>query len=648
MIDYDETWALWLLFKCKGSLALSSFFWAVPAAGLASLFVWITEVDEKLLERMNHSHLSQSHIWNMLSVTLMFLIGFRTQRAIARFWEGCGLLHQMKGEWFDTCSNCVSFTISAMESKPKEVMLFRHTLVRLMSLCHASALEEISGITGAHLETIDVYGLDTKTLRYLKKCVELHNFNKVEVLVHLLQSLITRSHEEGILKVPPPILSRCYQTISRGYVHLLNTKKITHVKFPFPYAQVIAVLMFLHLFFLPFMVAAAVQSKILAPIITFVVMFGVSTLNNIAQELENPFGLDDNDLPIDDFQAEMNNCLLMLLNPNTDLIPGVSKKCKTDFDLLESGTQSTKSISTTPKRNSKKMAAAHPHRFHSQVFDRLGLTNRSSDLPIDQQITEKSGEKETKWQATGSLASCSSDGEPGTDSMPPGSPHGSSMASIAIVGDGRKISRLTSDASKQIISNSVLPLGQEHPSPPCTDRIEPPAALSIAAQESAGLVLASDQNAAYAIKDDAELIDVEITTLPPVSLSPILMREIPKRLEQVRGASSEPGMSPDLVRRMESSIDSALMEQVDDLNAALQRWTRTVENQVNNLSSVLMQTAGTVDGMADRFMEQATSASAGLSSPKPAGTTSERCMAQTSGTSREYTSASTVTGSSQL
>ena len=41
-------------------------------------------------------------------------------------------------------------------------------------------------------------------------------------------------------------------------------------------------------------------------------------------ELENPFGLDDNDLPLDHFQQEMNSCLLMLLHENSDLITATS------------------------------------------------------------------------------------------------------------------------------------------------------------------------------------------------------------------------------------------------------------------------------------------------------------------------------------
>merc|ERR1712176_1662693 len=142
-------------------------------------------------------------------------------------------------------------------------------------------------------------------------------------MLHLLQSLITDSHDKGILKIPPPILSRVYQTISRGFVNLLNAKKITDTKFPFPYVQLMTGLLLVLSLSMPFVITSIIQSKVLAAIFTFLPLFGMFALDFIAMELENPFGTDANDLPLKHFQHEMNNCLMMLLHNNTDLIAGV-------------------------------------------------------------------------------------------------------------------------------------------------------------------------------------------------------------------------------------------------------------------------------------------------------------------------------------
>ncbi|CAE7263610.1 unnamed protein product, partial [Symbiodinium sp. CCMP2456] len=159
-------------------------------------------------------------------------------------------------------------------------------------------------------------------------------FNRVEVCLHLLQTLITKALDDGVLKIPPPILSRVYQTISRGFVNLLNTKKITDTKFPYPFAQIIAVFLLVHIFLTPALISASVPHRFLAPVFTFLAVFGMFSLNFISMELENPFGLDANDLPLEHFQQEMNDCLLMLLHPNTDLVAEMDPSGKLDFKVL--------------------------------------------------------------------------------------------------------------------------------------------------------------------------------------------------------------------------------------------------------------------------------------------------------------------------
>merc|ERR1712107_295446 len=73
-----------------------------------------------------------------------------------------------------------------------------------------------------------------------------------------------------------------------------------------------------------------------APVFAFMPTFAMYSLNFIGVELENPFGSDDNDLPLEHFQHEMNSCLLMLLHPDTDLIAGLDdNRCKFDFKTLE-------------------------------------------------------------------------------------------------------------------------------------------------------------------------------------------------------------------------------------------------------------------------------------------------------------------------
>jgi predicted membrane chloride channel (bestrophin family) len=333
MIDYEEDWLVLLLFYKDGTVAVRSSLFAVPAAIFAVVLLYCDEWYPGRREDLGMFELNGSQIWNAATGVLALLLGFRTGQGFARFWEGTGLLHQMRGEWFDTVSNCVTFSISAKEKKRTAVNTFRHTLVRLMSLCHGSALEEIAS-NQIKIESIDVFGLDDGTLNHLKDCSENYGFNKVEVMLHLVQSLITKALDDGLMIIPPPIASRVYQTISRGFVNLLNAKKITDTRFPFPYAQLISLLLLLHTALTPMIMASLIKSKVLCAIFTFIPVFGMFSLNFIAMELENPFGIDDNDLPLPHFQEEMNSCLLMLLHDNTDMISTTSDDCVMDFEAL--------------------------------------------------------------------------------------------------------------------------------------------------------------------------------------------------------------------------------------------------------------------------------------------------------------------------
>lgn len=333
MIDYEEDWFSTLMFRFEGSVAPRAVVFAMPSAVLGVLLVLVDDWSPSFREDIGLLDLKFSQIWTATTGVIILMLGFRVRQALSRFWEGTSLLHQMRGEWFDTVSNCVTFSILAKEKKPEQVWDFRHTIVRLMSLAHGSALEEIAGAQ-VEFDTIDVFGLHPRMLKHVKECNETYKFNKVEVLLHSVQSLIIQASADGVLTVPPPILSRVFQTISRGFVNLLNAKKITDTRFPFPFAQLISFLLVALGVLTPLMLSTLIFNKFLIALFTFVPMFGMCCMNYIAIELENPFGLDPNDLPLGHFQTEMNSCLLLLLHPNTDIIASVGRGCIKDFEVL--------------------------------------------------------------------------------------------------------------------------------------------------------------------------------------------------------------------------------------------------------------------------------------------------------------------------
>lgn len=327
------------LFKLRGSVVPTALVWSVPSGCLAFFLCYAYNnleegVDVKADIAANSIKASQ--LWAALTAGLAFMVGFRTNKAYQRFWDGTTLLNQMFGEWFDASSCLFAFSHLPRNAKAKEVNNFRQTLVRLMSLMHGSALEEISQTDHdpEGYPCIDVGGLDYDTLKWLRDSklnTKDFGFNRVEVIIHMVQVLIVHYADTGVLKIPPPILSRVFQTISRGQVNLANCKKITMTLFPFPYAQLIKILLMVLCILTPVTMASLLEKPHWAFVFTVIPLFGFAALNLVAKELELPFGDDANDLPLLDFHTRMNQALLMLIRKESDIIAEVSDLASEEY-----------------------------------------------------------------------------------------------------------------------------------------------------------------------------------------------------------------------------------------------------------------------------------------------------------------------------
>eukprot|EP00931_Biecheleriopsis_adriatica_P090972 TRINITY_DN64883_c0_g1_i1.p1 TRINITY_DN64883_c0_g1~~TRINITY_DN64883_c0_g1_i1.p1 ORF type:complete len:482 (-),score=60.28 TRINITY_DN64883_c0_g1_i1:16-1461(-) len=329
-----------LLCMYHGSVIPKAAFCTIPSLGLTFLLSFYMD-PEDFKENLGAEMLGNSLLWAALGTCCWYLLTFRLSKAYSRFWDGTTLLNQMFGEWFDAASCLVAFSSLARRKGKRfeEVDDFRHTLARLMSLCHASALEEISNAGDDHLAypVIDIGGLDRSTLQWLVQCKfdTSLNFNRVEVILHMIQTLVVHAHDTGVLQIPPPILSRVFQTLSRGQVNLANCKKMTSTLFPFPCAQLTAVLLCFFSVSTPFIMTTVCKNSAWACVFSFLPIFGSYCINYIARELEMPFGEDPNDLPLDYFQEKMNSSLLMLIRPTTDLVPHRSEDCNKDFEVIK-------------------------------------------------------------------------------------------------------------------------------------------------------------------------------------------------------------------------------------------------------------------------------------------------------------------------
>lgn len=324
MIDYrvgkGKFGDLELLLYRAGSVFPKSFFQAIPSGVLAIVihhFFYTPDVDST----------GVGQIWFGFTFALGFLVVFRTQLAYNRYWEGATLLSRTTGQWFNATSSLFAFCAvpgdkDLADEDPKEtkarVKKFKNYLVRLMSLLHCAALQYIASMKVEDFEVFHPAGISRTSLEHLDKN---QPRERCLIILQWIQRLIMDAYADKTLIVEPPILSRVFQELAQGIVNVTDAEKLSSISFPFPYAQMLTIMLVAASIITPCFAGLLMNSVLWAVILSFLSIFALWSINDIAAEIECPFGDDTNDLPIDEVQVDMNNLLKILLQDLTQVVP---------------------------------------------------------------------------------------------------------------------------------------------------------------------------------------------------------------------------------------------------------------------------------------------------------------------------------------
>lgn len=74
-----------------------------------------------------------------------------------------------------------------------------------------------------------------------------------------------------------------------------NCLKIADVPFPLPFAQLLGLLLVAFSLLIPMYVITFTRNPVAGPLLSFMLFESIWCLNEVAKELENPFGQDTND-----------------------------------------------------------------------------------------------------------------------------------------------------------------------------------------------------------------------------------------------------------------------------------------------------------------------------------------------------------------
>lgn len=308
MIEYDQrTFAgFYVLVQCAGSVYNRR----VMIPSCLSCFLLITKkVAAEFFYDVGHAF-NHPFPYQFFAFLLGFIIVFRTNLTYSRFWQGRTAIELMSSKWSDVALQSLVFdaptAISSLEDRAH--CNFMRQLLSSLSLLHAVSLASL-GDGMNELQILD--GLNQQQVLTAMNRAQSVN-QEVAVALQWVQVLLTERMKSGGLKMDPPILSRVFQELSTGHLGYRNAQRIHHTPFPFPYVQLISTSLFFLVPLSAMMMDKYIVTWYWSVSFCFISVSAFFAVNEVAIELEDPFGSDTNDLPMEAYQREFNERLLML------------------------------------------------------------------------------------------------------------------------------------------------------------------------------------------------------------------------------------------------------------------------------------------------------------------------------------------------
>ena len=137
---------------------------------------------------------------------------------------------------------------------------------------------------------------------------------KVSLVSMWLLELISREYQVGSTgDVASPIISRLYAFVSEGLAGYNQARKIAYIPFPFPHAQITTLYLGVVDFFVaPLLMVTFVTDITLGCFLNLFSVLCFTGLHEVAREIENPFQNVPNDVPLNNYQAQFNEGLMVM------------------------------------------------------------------------------------------------------------------------------------------------------------------------------------------------------------------------------------------------------------------------------------------------------------------------------------------------
>jgi ion channel-forming bestrophin family protein len=245
----------------------------------------------KIIEISDNWTKTLSTIVPSITLVLGLLLVFRTNTAYDRFWEG----RKLWGNLANTARNLarhiwVNVDENNPEVKEKKIEILRLIVAFLLA-------------TKLHLR-------DQKNPHELERCIQEKKLNTLTNINHIpleitfwIEDELQHLYKQNCINVHQ--LNFIQQLINLLVDSLGGCERILRTPIPFAYAIHLKQLLLLYCVLLSFLLANSLQLAT-APVVALI-SFTLFGIEEIGIEIENPFGHDPNDLPLDTICQNISN-----------------------------------------------------------------------------------------------------------------------------------------------------------------------------------------------------------------------------------------------------------------------------------------------------------------------------------------------------
>lgn len=263
----------------------------------ARLFVWHGSVLAKISTRLLYNVLLSVTVifflpwyealdikltiapFSILGVAIAIFLGFRNSACYARYTEARAI-------WGQLVIHNRSLMRVSRSLMPSQSQALRHLANLQIAFCHCLRL------------TLRRKNLDNVLDRYLTQSelhAVLHSHSPCNRILQFMGEWVAAQRARGALS---DILFNSLDThLNELSAVLAGCERIANTPLPFAYSLIVHRTVYLFCILLPF--ALVTDLHYMTPFVSVFISYTFLSLDTLAEELEDPFGLEDNDLPLD-------------------------------------------------------------------------------------------------------------------------------------------------------------------------------------------------------------------------------------------------------------------------------------------------------------------------------------------------------------